>query len=391
MKKNTLFTTLLIGVFCFTGITSCKPDYETDFEVKELMVDYHDRGLISFPVNGGEKEIPVKTNLAVEKWKAYSNADWCRVEKTANRVTVSTTANHLYVPRSAKVLIAYGHQEYTIDVSQAGKPGVPSVTVEGKTEGTVINVSDKGGLVTVKASSEMNLDYVTPAFDAAWIQVVKLEKGSGADYTITLQVAPSFLEQDRIGTVTVQSSEYVNQKATFTIVQAPKVWENPIQIPLTVDMLSANATQNGDGEGLPGLIDGNTGTFYHSLWEYVSPGGKAHYLQINLNEPVQYLRIAYSSRPNGNGDGDVTRAGLWVSETGNDVDSEWSKEGTVTFPLPSGRAVTVQSDQVTVFNTPQKHIRFIPEARRNKDPLNASNTSDGWWNMGELYLYSYNE
>ena len=386
MKNNTLFISLLIGLLCSMGITSCKPDYETEFEVKELMVDYHDRGLISFPVNGGEKEIPVKTNLSVEKWVARSNADWCQVEKSSDKVKVSGTANNLYVPRSAKIFIAYGHQEYTIDVSQAGKPGVPSVTVEGKTEGTVIRIGDKGGTVTVTASSEMNLDYVTPAFDASWIQFVKLEKGSGTDYTITLQIAPSFSDKERTGNVAVQSSEYVSQKATFTIVQAPKVW---VQIPLTVDMLSANATQDGDGEGLPGLVDGNKGTFYHTLWSHVSLGGKAHYLQINLNEPVQYLRIAYSSRPNGNGDGDVTRAGIWVSETGNDAESEWTKATTVTFPLPSGRAVIVQSDQVALFDAPQKYIRFVPEARRNKDPLNASNTSDGWWNMGEFYMYTF--
>ena len=31
---------------------------------------------------------------------------------------------------------------------------------------------------------------------------------------------------------------------------------------LTVDMLSANATQDGDGGGLPALIDGKGGTYF---------------------------------------------------------------------------------------------------------------------------------
>ncbi|RNC63843.1 hypothetical protein D7D25_14095 [Proteiniphilum sp. X52] len=388
MKKNTLFTTLLIGALCFMGIISCKPDYETDFEVKELLVDYHDRGIISFPVNGGEKEIPVKTNLPVEKWNARSNAEWCRVEKNADKVTVSATTNNLYMTRTAKISIAYGHQEYTIEVSQSGNTGVPSITIEGKTEGTVINVTDKGGVVSVTASSEMNIDYVTPDFENTWIKLIKIEQGSGNEQIITLQIDTSFSDQERTATVTVQSSEYVNQKASFSIAQDPKVW---VQIPLTSDMLSANATQENDGHGLPGLVDGVKNTFYHTLWSKVSPGGKPHFVQMNLNEPVQYLRIAYSSRHNGDGGGDVTRAGIWVSESGKDVDSEWFKAATVTFPLPSGRAVTVQSDQVAVFDTPCQYIRFVPEARRNKDPLDASNTSNGWWNMGELYLYTFSE
>ncbi|MBR5841100.1 MAG: hypothetical protein IKY64_00610 [Bacteroidaceae bacterium] len=60
------------------------------------------------------------------------------------------------------------------------------------------------------------------------------------------------------------------------------------QIELSKDMITSNACHNTinptapDGAGIPGLIDGNTGTFFHSAWK----NGPAdyHYLEVTLPE-----------------------------------------------------------------------------------------------------------
>ena len=96
-------------------------------------------------------------------------------------------------------------------------------------------------------------------------------------------------------------------------------------------MLSANATQDGDGGGLPALIDGKGGTYYHSRWQdpVVS---EAHYVQIKLNKPLQGLRFEYDARQTGiNNGGDVTIATIYGSTNGEYFESM----GTEEFNLPT--------------------------------------------------------
>src|SRR5690554_5826606 len=103
MKGNKIFL-LLLGIITFSLVVpSCTPDYMTDFEEMTLQVDNRDQALIRFSREGGDKIIPVKTNVDMDKWNAYSNADWCKVDKTKDGVVVLATANDLYLTRNARV------------------------------------------------------------------------------------------------------------------------------------------------------------------------------------------------------------------------------------------------------------------------------------------------
>lgn len=387
MKKNSILFGLAALLLLVLGVPACAPDYETKFDVNTLVVPDDDLAYISFPAAGGSKDIRVNTNVDKANWTATSNADWVTLDKQDGKVAISASPNTLFVSRTARVTIAYGYQTYTINMEQ--RTGTASeILVEGQKDGTLKELPTAGGTISVKVSSNMVLDYITIPDSTSWIQWVSTE-GEGQEKTLTFKVAPSYVETVRGSTITIQSSQNPNYVSSFRVEQDKKVWESPIAVPLTVDMLSANATQNNDGQGLPGLVDGNVATYYHTLWSGAAPGGKLHYVQMNLNEPLQFLRFEYDSRNSGSGDGDVTRVGIWVSETGANDDAAWEKASTVYFPLPRGRGQRTSAN-VAVLDKPYKYIRFTPEARRNANPINPSG-NNGWWNMANLYLFTYSE
>ena len=63
--------------------------------------------------------------------------------------------------------------------------------------------------------------------------------------------------------------------------------EDGMQIPLTEDMIRSNADHNAlcpspDGVGIPGLLDDNVATYFHTAWNYAVP--EHHYIEVTLPE-----------------------------------------------------------------------------------------------------------
>ena len=63
--------------------------------------------------------------------------------------------------------------------------------------------------------------------------------------------------------------------------------ETGAQIPLTADMITTNADHNTlcpspDGVGIPGMLDDNVGTYFHTAWNYAVPD--YHYVEVTLPE-----------------------------------------------------------------------------------------------------------
>ena len=59
------------------------------------------------------------------------------------------------------------------------------------------------------------------------------------------------------------------------------------QIPLTADMITTNADHNTlcpskDGVGIPGMLDDNVATYFHTAWDYAVPD--FHYVEVTLPE-----------------------------------------------------------------------------------------------------------
>ena len=595
MKKNILIIGLAGMLGISFGLISCAPDYETEFNVLTLVVPDKGQAAVVFPLNGGDHEIEVQTNVPIDNWKATSNAEWCKVVKQDKKVIVSAGENGIYKQRQAEVTIAYGHQSYSIKVNQFGLEPVILVGDEMKPDGYIKEIDPERTTLDIPVATNLVLDNIIMPDTCDWIRLVEqpqslkgkaradnvnkgnlkfsldqstdtviryctviLQSSQNYSYTNTFVIkqqkrgyiveiedakkdyrlaaaggmitipfkvngpakaytyeiegsakdwiisAPatralrdafeSFniqanidTENVRVGhiifrstdtnkpsefTVTVTQDKFIavppvcvenptatpgagfitlkwgvpenkdyasikvsfydkvlrqdrvieikDNTATSSVVEGTyqcageyeftittygptgMVTDNPvilkgtsevsprkIPVKLTIDMLSSNATENEDA-GLPGLIDGNKSSYYHSLWSKTAPGSKAHYIQIDLKSPLQNLRFEYDGRHNGDGGGDVKRVGIWGSVTG--ADDTWTQIGTETYTLDKSdpRGKHYEPNEEVRASQPYSHIRFTPEARRSKDPLDPTVVANSWFNMAEIYLYKVN-
>ena len=168
MKKNIL-TIGLAGVLgTFIALSSCGPDYETEFNVLTLTVPSESQAAVVFPLAGGEHEIEVETNVALDNWTASSNAGWCKLQKQEGKVTVSAGENEDYKQRIAEITIAYGHQSYSINVKQFGLE--PVIEVEGLTADGMKVVDSKVTSLTIPVSTNLNLDVITVPDTCDWVR-----------------------------------------------------------------------------------------------------------------------------------------------------------------------------------------------------------------------------
>lgn len=387
MKNNLLLYGLILVMVATFGLSSCSPDYETNFESKSLFIMHRDLSPIKFKIDGGSHAIPVETNIVLDNWKAQSNAEWCVVEKHSDKVVVMASSNPLYRTRIAKVTIAYGHQSYDIEVTQSGIE--PILLIDGEKDGVVKETGAEGGKFAVSVNTNLAIDHVNIPEAVKWLELESISE-DGNNKVLNFNVLPNYTIMHRTAEILLQSSDNYTHTGSFVVQQTERDWGELIAIPIEVkiDMLSANATEPSEGS-LSALLDGAINTYYHTLWSGKSPGGKPHYLQIDLDEPIIFLAIEYHGRGGGGMAGDVKRAGIWVSETGNDVDSEWTKAGVITFDLTAEKNERFKmNEQVLYLEREYKHIRYIPEARRNADPIDPSG-SNGWWYAADMFFYTF--
>lgn len=152
----------------FIALSSCGPDYETEFSVLSLTIPSESQAAIVFPLAGGEHEIEVETNVALDNWTASSNAGWCKLQKHEGKVTVSADENEDYKQRIAEITIAYGHQSFSINVKQFGLE--PVIEVEGLTADGMKIVDSKATSLTIPVNTNLNLDVITVPDTCDWVR-----------------------------------------------------------------------------------------------------------------------------------------------------------------------------------------------------------------------------
>ena len=368
MKKYKLFFGLIGITLCIIGMPSCAPDYETEFEVKSLNVTNRDLSPITFAPEGGNKEIRVQTNVKIENWKASSNANWCKVEKQSDKVIISADNSDLFSTRTARITIAYGYQSYTIDVNQQSGI-IPELLIEGEKSGVLKELTIEGGEVSIKATSNMVLDYISIPDSTTWVKLVSVSDGGTTNEKILkFKVDPSFDSSIRYSTIMLQSSQNPSIVATFVIKQDKF---ELVQIPLRANMLSSNAQEPTEGP-IANLLDNNAGTYFHSAWSVSI--SEAHYIQVALDEPINGMfKFWYQNRNNSNGKPtDVT---IKISADG----SNWTDLTRIDSGLPTGSGSTYESP-LLISNTPFKYFRFV---------VNKTNggVAPTYFNMAEFKMY----
>ena len=156
------------------------------------------------------------------------------------------------------------------------------------------------------------------------------------DLDITINVDNIEFLEDYVIPVNLSScskTEFMidTDKDTYLI----SVRKNPDRIALTEDMikLSDNFNAANDGDGVPGILDGDDATFWHSPWA-TSPKGNdpvyGIYFDIELDEPLTTIVLKYLTRSNPNGAPTHIVVGV-----GNDGEN-WTILGDVTSGLATG-------------------------------------------------------
>mgnify|MGYP001167129958 FL=1 len=228
MKKNILIIGLTGILGTFVALSSCGPDYETEFNVLTLTIPSESQAAVVFPLSGGEHEIEVETNVALDNWTVSSNAEWCKLQKQEGKVTVSADQNEGYKQRIAEVTIAYGHQSYSISVKQFGLE--PVIDIPGLTDDGMKAVDAKATSLSIQVNTNLNLDVITVPDTCNWVRFnepkeLKAKKGQAED--IVKKNLVFSLDQNtdtivRYCTITLQSSQNYNCVGTFIIKQQPR-------------------------------------------------------------------------------------------------------------------------------------------------------------------------
>ena len=231
MKKNILIIGLTGILGTFVALSSCGPDYETEFNVLTLTIPSESQAAVVFPLSGGEHEIEVETNVALDNWTVSSNAEWCKLQKQEGKVTVSADQNEGYKQRIAEVTIAYGHQSYSISVKQFGLE--PVIDIPGLTDDGMKAVDAKATSL-IQVNTNLNLDVITVPDTCNWVRFnepkeLKAKKGQKAVKAedIVKKNLVFSLDQNtdtivRYCTITLQSSQNYNCVGTFIIKQQPR-------------------------------------------------------------------------------------------------------------------------------------------------------------------------
>ena len=232
MKKNILIIGLTGILGTFVALSSCGPDYETEFNVLTLTIPSESQAAVVFPLSGGEHEIEVETNVALDNWTVSSNAEWCKLQKQEGKVTVSADQNEGYKQRIAEVTIAYGNQSYSISVKQFGLE--PVIDIPGLTDDGMKAVDAKATSLSIQVNTNLNLDVITVPDTCNWVRFnepkeLKAKKGQKAVKAedIVKKNLVFSLDQNtdtivRYCTITLQSSQNYNCVGTFIIKQQPR-------------------------------------------------------------------------------------------------------------------------------------------------------------------------
>lgn len=258
MKKNIILIAL-IGVFIAAlSLNGCSPDYETDFEVKTLVVPDKSLSPVFFKIEGGESVAMVETNVPMNMWIASSNADWLKVDKQTEKVKITAGNNDIYTTRTGRVTIAYGHQSYDIVVTQLGKES--TILVDGKRNGIQKHVTSTQESLDVKVVSNLTLNNIIVPDTVTWVHLLPQTRvsDSGVEETLTFNLDANTDTVPRFCEVILQSSDNYDYITTFTIKQAKRGYI--IEAADSVKSLVIPAT--GEFITIPFNINGPVGNSY---------------------------------------------------------------------------------------------------------------------------------
>lgn len=151
----------------------------------------------------------------------------------------------------------------------------------------------------------------------------------------------------------------------------------PVEIPLTVSMVSTNAQEAWEGP-IANLVDGDINTYFHSSYSQAIYSPYGHYIDVKLESPIDLTQFAYTTRHN-NANGAPKHIELFTSSDG----VNWTHLATINRGLPETTAADYTS---TVMQAEQPFTYFrigVKESVGGK--MNESESA--WMAMAELKFF----
>ena len=152
--------------------------------------------------------------------------------------------------------------------------------------------------------TEMPLEFKTPSGEE-W-----LEGSEWYDEKLRIRqyASPLYRFQNKIETFRITVKHAKNNQTFFCLSELEFTDGDGKKIELTEENVTSNADHNAinpdktDGGGIAALFDGNTNTYFHSVWENAPEGIGSHYLEIKLpNGGYDMFSFKIQSRDNTNG------------------------------------------------------------------------------------------
>lgn len=290
------------------------------------------------------------------------------------------------VPRVEEIEIGFENSGLITFDEIIGKEGTITVTqtvimsVPNQWELTCVVEPDITVLEQYNATNHRALPMVADGSYA--IEVAPFEEGSNlATITITLdksklawglQALPLRITGNSSGFPVSETSSTCIMELNCTVSR-----DELIQIPLSLDMLSSNATVVGDGTGLAGLFDGRgSGLHWHSNYSgTVLDAVYGHYIDFELEQPINHFAYNFWTRFE-NAAGSPKTTVIYASENG----VKWKEIGRVYNNFTRGD----EEYDSNVFSADSafKYVRFSVI----ENPAGSVCTGQ-FWNCGEMEIF----
>ena len=165
------------------------------------------------------------------------------------------------------------------------------------------------------------------------------------------------------------------------------VHRSTIDLIHSVDQLSANSIEVGDGGGLAALIDGDTSTYCHSAYD-TSDGSTLpdadHYLQIDLSKtPVDSLYIDFTGRVGGTDSPDSVD--IYVTNDASN-ESSWVLVKSLQDMINGNPSTAYYTSPMIHFGATYSYVRMV--VRQTATGRTEGTYGRHFWNMSEFQLYT---
>ena len=210
------------------------------------------------------------------------------------------------------------------------------------------------------------------------------------------------------------SKQYIayQMKIAINNAQETRKIANDLEALITkASQISSNAQSSGDGSAYGNLIDGNTGSIFHSIWNdsYAAPqeegsGQGWHNLQFALDTEVSKIIFTYIGRDNGDGWHDnpnhiqilATNDDNLGQSTSNADSTLWTEIVDMTkeaYGLPGNGNMVSYSSPMIDLGTSYKYLRFVVKHVSTQDGGNRANSfaspkeTGVTFNLSEFQIY----